>query len=98
MSIPPKPIAARLEDIEAKMDEIIRSNEELITTNLQAGIKFDNIDMKMIKSEINEEIISAINKIKLVPFEWIELFIYCNKNDLSPEMMMELAKAMNYDF
>lgn len=56
MSNPPKPIAARLDDIEAKIDEMIKSNETMITSNLQAGIKFDNIDLKMIKTEINEEI------------------------------------------
>jgi hypothetical protein len=90
----PKPLASRLDDIEAKMEELIELNKATI----KATQDFRYVDLEEIKKQINKEVskdmTESLMKFQSIPMEWLTFVSYCIDADLEPAFLFKLFKKM----
>lgn len=87
-----KPLAQRLDDIEAKMDELIEINKTTI-----ASTKDFDADINAIKKEVNSEITEVFKTFHSVSLDWLHVIEYCERNNLRPRKVMAVIHLLNDD-
>lgn len=84
-----KPLTQRLDEIDAKMSELIEINKITISST-----KDFDADIKAIRKEVNIEITDVLKDFHSISFDWSNIISYCNKNKISPKRVLFVLRTL----
>lgn len=89
-----KPLARRLDDIEAKLDSFIENQDKL----LEVMSKFESTIKSISDFEDRVKKVDTVTMQRHNAADWISLADYCIRNNFDADKVMEIMRIFTYDF